>query len=62
MVSPALNVVNAAPTNPRPELSIAPELNTRLVPVHARKELLQRGIDLETFVPMPAAEMTAQLE
>lgn len=44
------------------ELSIAPEQNARLVPPHARKELLSRGIDLETFVPMPQEDMKAQLE
>lgn len=49
-------------TNPCSELSVAPEQNARLVPPHARKELLSRGIDLETFVPMPQDDMKAQLE
>ena len=44
------------------ELSIAPEQNARLVPSHARKELLSRGIDLETFAPMSPEDMKAQLE
>lgn len=44
------------------ELSIAPEQNARLVPPHARKELLSRGIDLENLVPMSQEDMKAQLE
>ena len=44
------------------ELSIAPELNARLVPPHARKELLSRGIDLDNFTPMSQEDMKAQLE
>ena len=44
------------------ELSIAPEQNGRLVPPHVRKELLSRGIDLDTFVPMSQEEMMAHLE
>ncbi len=44
------------------ELSIAPELNGRLVPAHARKELFSRGIDLDNFVPMSHDEMMAHLE
>ncbi len=44
------------------ELSIAPEQNSRLVPPHARKELLSRGIDLENFSAMSQEEMKAQLE
>lgn len=34
------------------ELSIAPELNSRLVPPHARPQLAARGIDLDRFVPL----------
>ena len=44
------------------ELSSAPEQNARLVPPHARKELLSRGIDLETFSAMSQEEMKAELE
>ncbi len=44
------------------ELSISPELNSRLVPAHARKELASRGIDLDNFVPMSQEEMMAHLE
>lgn len=44
------------------ELSIAPEHNARLVPLHARKELLSRGIDTENFNPMSQEDMKAQLE
>ncbi len=48
--------------DPSLELSIAPEQNARLVPPHARKELLSRGIDLENFTPMSQEDMKAQLE
>ena len=34
----------------------------RLVPPHARKELLSRGIDLDSFTPMSQEDMKAQLE
>ena len=44
------------------ELSIAPEQNARLVPPHARKELLSRGIDLDNFIPLSQEDMKAQLE
>lgn len=45
-----------------PELSIAPEMNTRLVPVHARKALAAQGLDLEAFVPLSKDEMIARLD
>ncbi|MCJ1353078.1 MAG: regulator of ime2 [Icmadophila ericetorum] len=44
------------------ELSIAPELNNRLVPPHARQALLAEGINLEGFVPMSKEEMMARLD
>ena len=44
------------------ELSISPEQNARLVPPHARKELLSRGIDIDNFIPMSQEEMMAHLE
>ena len=44
------------------ELSIAPELNERLVPHHARQAILNRGIDLNNFVPMKKEEMLAKLD
>ncbi|KAL1992951.1 hypothetical protein VTN49DRAFT_3708 [Thermomyces lanuginosus] len=46
----------------RHELSIAPELNDRLVPPHARPALLARGIDLDNFTPMSPEEMRAHLD
>ena len=49
-------------TDRRVELSICPEKNSRLVPPHARKELLSRGLDLEGFVPMTKDEMMARLD
>lgn len=49
-------------SNQNVELSIAPEKNIRLVPPHARKELLARGIDLEGFVPLSKDEMMARLD
>ena len=44
------------------ELSIAPEKNVKLVPAHARKELLAKGIDPDNFVPMSREDMRAQLD
>ena len=55
-----VNIIYLA--DPYSELSIAPEQNARLVPPHARKELLSRGIDLETFAPISQEDMKAQLE
>ncbi|AOW04394.1 kinase-like domain-containing protein [Yarrowia lipolytica] len=42
----------------RHELSIAPELNQKLVPAHAREAL---GVDLDNFVPLTVQEMAANL-
>lgn len=42
----------------RHELSIAPELNQKLVPAHAREKL---GVDLDNFVPLTVQEMAANL-
>ena len=36
--------------------------DSRLVPPHARKELLSRGIDIDNFMPMSQEEMMAHLE
>lgn len=44
------------------ELSIAPEMNDRLVPPHARKALKSKGIDIDDFVPMTKDEMIARLD
>ncbi|KAL9099907.1 MAG: hypothetical protein Q9163_004649 [Psora crenata] len=44
------------------ELSIAPEKNAKLVPSHARKELLARGIDVDNLIPMTREEMAARLD
>ena len=44
------------------ELSIAPEMSDTLVPAHARKGLLTRGIDLADFVPLTKDEMMARLD
>ncbi|MCJ1472824.1 regulator of ime2 [Lambiella insularis] len=46
----------------RHELSIAPEMNDRLVPPHARKALKAKGLDLDDFVPMAKDEMMARLD
>lgn len=62
MVGPACRVSIALLADSYPELSIAPEHNARLVPPHARKELLSCGIDLEGFSPIPQEDMKAQLE
>jgi len=44
------------------ELSIAPELNNRLVPSQARKILKSKGIDLDNFEPMSKEDMMAHLD
>ena len=44
------------------ELSIAPHLNQKLVPPHARAELATRGLDIENFTPMTKDEMMARLD
>ncbi|KAH0538872.1 Glycogen synthase kinase 1, partial [Trichoglossum hirsutum] len=46
----------------RHELSIAPELNQRLVPPHARPALIARGLDIDSFVPLTKDEMMARLD
>jgi len=46
----------------RHELSVAPNLNERLVPPHARAALAARGIDLHNFKPMTKEEMAAKLD
>jgi glycogen synthase kinase 3 beta len=45
-----------------PELSIAPQLNSRLVPQHLRAELASRGLDIDNFTPMAKEEMMARLD
>jgi len=46
----------------RHELSIAPQLNSKLVPEHAKPYLLSKGIDIDHFVPMEKSEMMARLD
>ena len=50
------------PANTSTELSIAPEMNNRLVPPHARKVLATKGLDLDNFVPLSKDEMMARLD
>lgn len=44
------------------ELSIAPALNSRLVPPHARPALEARGLDIDNFTPLTKEEMMARLD
>jgi len=44
------------------ELSIAPHLNDRLVPPHAKRALLAKGLDIDDFVPLTKDEMMARLD
>ncbi|KAK6529606.1 regulator of ime2 [Arthrobotrys megalospora] len=44
------------------ELSIAPDLNHRLVPPHARPALLAKGLDIDHFTPLSKDEMIARLD
>lgn len=46
----------------RHELSVMPSLNHRLVPPHARGDLLRQGIDIDNFKPMTREEMAARLD
>ena len=44
------------------ELSIAPELNHRLVPAHARAALQAKGLDIDNFKPLTKDQMMARLD
>lgn len=44
------------------ELSIAPELNDKLVPPHVRPALEAQGLDINNFKPLSKEEMMAQLD
>jgi glycogen synthase kinase 3 beta len=46
----------------RTELSIAPHLNSKLVPAHIRPVLASRGLDLDNFTPLTKDEMMARLD
>lgn len=52
----------AGSTDVSVELSIAPHLNSKLVPAHARAAIAARGIDLDNFTPMTKDEMMARLD
>lgn len=43
------------------ELSIAPELNYRLVPNHARPGLIANGIDIDRFIPLRPDQVRASM-
>ena len=49
-------------TNFPAELSIAPHLNSKLVPQHIRPGLAAKGLDLDNFSPMSKDEMMARLD
>lgn len=44
------------------ELSIAPDLNSQLVPSHQRSVLAASGLDIDNFTPMTKQEMMAKLD
>ncbi|EFE39056.1 hypothetical protein TRV_06272 [Trichophyton verrucosum HKI 0517] len=46
----------------RHELSIAPNMNHRLIPPHARAELVAQGLDIDNFTPLKKEEMMARLD
>ncbi|KAJ3494624.1 hypothetical protein NLG97_g3957 [Lecanicillium saksenae] len=46
----------------RHELSIAPDLNSQLVPSHQRPILAARGLDIDNLTPMTKQEMMAKLD
>ncbi|EFE36766.1 uncharacterized protein ARB_04291 [Trichophyton benhamiae CBS 112371] len=46
----------------RHELSIAPNMNHRLIPPHARAELVAQGLDIDNFTPLKKEDMMARLD
>jgi glycogen synthase kinase 3 beta len=44
------------------ELSIAPSLNSQLVPAHIRPVLEAQGLDIDNFKPLTKEEMMARLD
>jgi glycogen synthase kinase 3 beta len=44
------------------ELSIATQLNSKLVPPHARARLAAQGLDIDNFTPMNKDDMMARLD
>lgn len=44
------------------ELSIAPQLNSRLVPQHVRAKLASQGLDIDNFEPLSKEKMMARLD
>lgn len=46
----------------REELSIRPDLISKLVPAHAEQDLQARGIDIRNFTPIPAEDMRITLD
>ncbi|RDW70320.1 hypothetical protein BP5796_08717 [Coleophoma crateriformis] len=46
----------------RHELSIAPHLNSRLVPPHLKAGLAAQGLDIDNFTPMKKEDMMARLD
>ena len=44
------------------ELSIAPELNAKLVPPHAKTALAAQGLDVDNFTPLTKDQMAARLD
>ncbi|KAK9451937.1 kinase-like domain-containing protein [Limtongia smithiae] len=46
----------------RHELSIAPELNFKLVPPHVRQTLIDQGIDIANFTPLTPEQLKVSLE
>lgn len=44
------------------ELSIAPHLNSQLVPAHVRPTLASQGLDIDNFTPLTKQEMMAKLD
>lgn len=45
-----------------PEMSIATDLNDKLVPPHAKEELKAGGLDIDNFQPLTRDEMMAKLD
>ena len=44
------------------ELSIAPQLNEKLVPAHIRPVLASKGLDIDNLTPLTRDQMMARLD
>lgn len=60
--SPSVTWLLLSKSNCLAELSIAPQLNHKLVPDHVKGELAKKGLDIDNFVPLAKEQMMAKLD